>query len=280
MIKIAVPNKGGLFGPTLELLSECGYHIKKSEKALTCIDHKNNVEFYFIRASDIPMYLSAGIIDIGITGIDFCVERQSKAVKVLDLNFGHSKLCVAVPNESEITSQDEIQNLRIATSFVNTTQAFFAGKNNTTVELEGAVEISVKLGISDAIVDIVETGSSIKQAGLRIIGEPMSYSNAAIFTRPEYKENDEIKKLTSRVAGKIVASQFVMIEYDAPKAVSEKACQLTPGIKSPTITPLKDTSWVAVKSMIEQDKVNEVMDQLESLGCEGIYTTKILSARI
>jgi len=280
MIKIAVPNKGGLFAPTLNLLTECGYHIKKSDKALTCIDHKNNVEFYFIRASDIPNYLSEGIIDIGITGIDFCVERESKAVKALDLNYGHSKLCVAVPNESPIQSHDEINNLRIATSFCNTTNAFFADRNITTVELEGAVEISVKLGVSDAIVDIVETGSSIKQAGLRIIGEPMSYSNAAIFTRPNYEENADFKKLKARVAGKMVASKFVMIEYDAPIKVADDVCKLTPGIKSPTITPLKDENWIAVKSMIENNKVNEIMDQLEALGCQGIYTTKILSARI
>ena len=208
------------------------------------------------------------------------IERQSKAKKLMDLDYGHSKLCVAVHNDSPINSHAQISNARIATSFPVTTNEFFKQQNISTVELEGAVEISVKLGIADAIVDIVETGSSIKQAGLRIVGEPMSYSNAAILMRPDLAICAAIAKLKARVEGKILASKYVMIEYDAPKAAEDQVCAITPGVKSPTITSLKDSSWIAVKSMIEHKDVHVIMDQLVELGCQGIVTSKILSARI
>ncbi|MGL1935784.1 MAG: ATP phosphoribosyltransferase [Fibrobacterales bacterium] len=280
MIKMALPNKGQLFEPTIELLKECGYKAKKSRKSLTCIDIENDIEFYFLRPYDIPMYVAEGIIDLGITGIDFNEERCGKATKVMDLHFGHSKLCAAVPNDSDYKDIMDLKGARIATSFPNTTRNFFNAPDMQITELEGAVEISVKLGISDAVVDIVETGSTLKQAGLRLLGEPMSFSNAAIYAHPGRETSPEMLKLQKRIKGKLVALDHVMVEYDTPKEILDTVCAITPGIESPTVMPLHDPEWYSVKSMIKKSESNVIMDKLSELGCKGVIITAIESARI
>ncbi|MCP4297065.1 MAG: ATP phosphoribosyltransferase [Proteobacteria bacterium] len=280
MIKIALPNKGQLFEATLELLNACGYNARKNRNSLSCIDSGNNVEFYFLRPVDIPMYVGKGIIDAGITGLDFNAEIDSPAENILDLHYGHSRLCAAIPNESKIVDLDELKNLRIATSFGGITRRFFNDHQMKIVPLEGAVEISVKLGVSDAVIDVVETGTTIKQAGLKIIGEPLFHSNAALFAHPERKNKPEVIRLQKRIRGYLVAIAYMMVEYDVPKDVLENACLLTPGIESPTVTTLKDKNWYSVKAMVKKDEVNLIMDELSDLGCKGIIMTKIESARI
>ena len=196
MIKVALPNKGMLFEPTQELLKACGYKASKPYKTLTQLDTKNGIEFFFLRPSDIPMYVGRGIIDAGITGIDFNAEAKSPAVKVLDLPFGASKMCAAVPNDSPVQSLDELKDKTIATSFPNIVEGFYK-KQMDFVVLEGAVEISVSLGVADAIVDVVETGTTLKQAGLRIVGDPLFRSNAALFCNPQKTELEEVNTLAS-----------------------------------------------------------------------------------
>lgn len=280
MIKMALPNKGGLFDPTIELLKACGYKAKKSYKSLSCIDTENGIEFFFLRPGDIPMYVGKGIIDMGITGLDFNAEAQSDAVPVLDLHFGHSRLCAAVPKESDITELSGIQDLRIATSFGGIVSSHFNRKDLKIVPLEGAVEISVALGVADCVVDIVETGSTLKQAGLRILGEPLYHSNAAIIAHPGKEEMPEVLKLKKRIEGHLVAMKYVMVEYDAPKSLVEKVSELTPGIESPTISALGDDKWVSVKAMVLKSDSNRIMDELSELGCRGVVLTRIESARI
>ena len=229
MIKVALPNKGMLFEPTQELLKACGYKASKPYKTLTQLDTKNGIEFFFLRPSDIPMYVGRGIIDAGITGIDFNAEAKSPAVKVLDLPFGASKMCAAVPNESPVQSLEELKNATIATSFPNIVEGFYK-KPMDFVVLEGAVEISVSLGVADAIVDVVETGTTLKQAGLRIVGEPLFRSNAALFCNPQKTGLEEVHTLIRRIEGKLVAQSYMMIEYDCPAELLAKACELTPGV--------------------------------------------------
>lgn len=280
MIKMALPNKGGLFDPTIELLNACGYKAKKSRKSLSCIDMENGIEFFFLRPGDIPMYVGEGIIDIGVTGLDFNAEAQSKAVPVLDLHYGHSRLCAAVPQELDIESLEGIQDMRIATSFGGIVSSYFQRDDLKIIPLEGAVEISVALGVADCVVDIVETGSTLKQAGLKILGEPLYHSNAAIVAHPGKEEMPEVLKLKKRIEGHLVAKKYVMIEYDTPKAILLKATQLTPGIESPTIANLADENWLSVKSMILHEEANKIMDELSEIGCRGVVLTRIESARI
>ena len=280
MIKMAVPNKGQLFEPTMQLLNACGYKVKKSWKTLSCIDTENNIEFFFLRPGDIPMYVGQGIIDIGITGLDFNEEKGALAKPVLDLNYGNSRLCAAVPKDSSYTTLEDIKDLRIATSFTGIVSRYFKSNDLKLIELEGAVEISVNLGIADAVVDIVETGSTLKAAGLRIIGEELYTSQAAIVAHPDKVDIAEINTLKKRIEGHLVAQQHLMVEYDAPKTILDDACALTPGIESPTISTLKDPEWFAVKAMIKKSEAARIMDGLSALGCKGIVTAAIQSARI
>lgn len=281
MIKVAVPNKGVLSEPSLDLLKACGYKANKATKSLSSIDNANGIEFYFLRPNDIPMYVGRGIIDAGITGIDFCEESDSPAVKVLDLPFGTSKHCAAVPDKSKWQSLLDLRNLRIATSFPGIVKKYFgASATPELVVLEGAVEISVGLGIADAVVDVVETGTTLSQAGLRILGEPLFRSNAALFAHPDRQNTPEVQTLIRRIEGKLMAMAYKMVEYDVPSALLEKACAVTPGFESPTVAPLQNKDWYSVKAMVKSEKVNSVMDELRDLGCKGILLFTIESARV
>jgi ATP phosphoribosyltransferase len=280
MIKIAIPNKGLLSEPTINLLKDCGYKVSKSAKLLTSIDSANGVEFYFLRPSDIPMYVGKGIIDVGITGIDFCVEAQSPAIKILDLPFGTSKHCAAVPEQSSYQKLSDIENLRIATSFPCIVCNYFKNTKMELVVLEGAVEISVGLDVADAVVDVVETGTTLKQAGLRILGEPLFLSNAALFARPNREKCPEVCTLARRIEGKLVAMSYKMVEYDVPAELLSKACTITPGLESPTVAPLQNKNWYSVKAMVKSEESNSIMDSLQDLGCKGILLFNIESARV
>jgi ATP phosphoribosyltransferase len=280
MIKVAVPNKGMLSEPAMDLLKACGYKVNKSAKMLSSIDNINSIEFYFLRPNDIPMYVGKGIIDAGITGLDFCVEASSPAVKILDLPFGASKHYAAVPEKSGYKELDELKNLRIATSFPGIVRSYFKNPNMELVVLEGAVEISVGLDIADAVVDVVETGTTLKQAGLRILGEPLFLSNAALFAHPNRQSSQEVSTLARRIEGKLVAMSYKMVEYDVPVALLEKACAITPGLQSPTVAPLQNKSWYSVKAMVKSEESNIIMDKLQDLGCQGILLFNIESARV
>ena len=236
MIKVALPNKGQLFEPTMDILSACGYRVSKSLRSLSTLDSENQVEFYFLRPGDIPLYVSNGILDAGITGKDFIAEKEVAPTCLLDLSYGASKLCAAVPEAHAAKTLADLKNAKIATSFPNIVRAKLPG--NQLVELEGAVEISIKLGIADAIVDIVETGTTLKQAGLRIIGEPLFHSRAALYAHPGREGQEEVLTLKSRIEGKLLALEYMMVEYDAPDALLKAACAITPGIESPTVMTL------------------------------------------
>lgn len=280
MIKVALPNKGMLFEPTMDLFRACGYKVSKTMKSLSSADPENGIEFYFLRPDDIPMYVGKGIIDVGVTGIDFEAESGSPCEKILDLGFGASKHCAAVPNESPYKSLEDLRNKRIATSFPEIVRRFFGNPSPELISLTGAVEISVSLGVSDAVVDVVETGTTLKQAGLRILGEPLFRSQAALFAHPGRGNLAEIVTLRKRLEGKLVAMAWMMVEYDVPSALLDKACAITPGLSSPTVSPLHDKGWFAVKAMVKKSEANLTMDKLADLGCKGILLTSIETARI
>ena len=280
MIKVAVPNKGVLSEPAIDLLKTCGYKASKSVKSLNSVDSTNGIEFYFLRPSDIPMYVGNGIIDAGITGLDFCAEILSPAIKILDLPFGASKHYAAVPEQSKYQKLEELKELRIATSFPGIVRRYFNNPNMNLIALEGAVEISVGLGVADAVVDVVDTGTTLKQAGLRILGEPLFFSNAALFAHPNRQDSPEVCNLVRRIEGKLLAMCYKMVEYDVPATLLEKACAITPGLESPTVAPLQNKNWCSVKAMVKSEEANSIMDKLQDLGCKGILLSNIESARI
>lgn len=279
MIKVALPNKGQLFEKTMEILGACGYRVNKSLRSLSTFDHDNDVEFFFLRPSDIPLYVANGILDAGITGKDFVAEKGLAPTCLYDLNYGHSKLCAAAPAELGLTSLSELRGKRIATSFPNLTARHFPDRN-LLIELEGAVEISVKLGIADAVVDLVETGSTLKQAGLEIVDEPLFRSQAALFGHPGKEDQRELVTLRNRLEGKVLAQEYMMVEYDCPAEILDAACAITPGIESPTVMSLAKPGWSSVKSMVRRREAQPILDRLASLGCRGILLTSIESVRI
>jgi ATP phosphoribosyltransferase len=197
----------------------------------------------------------------------------------LDLPFGASKMCAAVPENSPVQTLEDLKTATIATSFPNIVNTFYQ-KEMDTVVLEGAVEISVSLGVADAVVDVVETGTTLKQAGLRILGEPLFRSNAALFCHPQKQDLEEVHTLVRRIEGKLVAQSYMMIEYDVPSELLSKACELTPGLDAPTISKLHGRDWYAVKAMVSQEEANGIMDQLWKIGCRSILLFAIKSARI
>ncbi|ADZ93158.1 ATP phosphoribosyltransferase [Marinomonas mediterranea] len=280
MIRMALPNKGSLYQPCIDLLVSCGYSVKKPTKGLYFYDEKNEIEFYFLRANDIPMYLSKGIIDIGITGKDFHSEKKSNAVNLLDLPFGHSKLCIAAMQSSTLNNKDDISGLRVATSFPNIVGDYFQDNDIEIVELDGAVEISVSLGLADCVVDIVETGSTLKSAGLRVVSEPIFTSNASLYSAPNPTNKPDQNKIVNRITGRLIALDYQLVEYDSPLEILDQACELTPGLESPTICQLKDQNWCSVKSMIKKNEAHQILDSLQELGCKAILLTNIEMARI
>jgi ATP phosphoribosyltransferase len=262
----------------MDILSACGYRVSKSLRSLSTLDSENQVEFYFLRPGDIPLYVANGILDAGVTGKDFVAEKGVAPTCLIDLSFGASRLCAAVPDAHPARSLADLKGLRIATSFPHIVAGRLPG--NPLVELEGAVEISIKLGIADAIVDIVETGTTLKQAGLRVIGEPLFESRAALFAHPGREGQDEVLTLKSRIEGKLLAQEYMMVEYDAPESLLKAACAITPGIESPTVMSLEKSSWFSVKAMIRKRESQRIMDALSRLGCKGIILTPVDSVRI
>jgi ATP phosphoribosyltransferase len=279
MIRIALPNKGQLFERTIEIMSACGYRVSKNARSLSTLDSENQVEFFFLRPSDIPLYVANGILDAGITGKDFVAEKGLSPTCLFELNYGHSKLCAAAPASSGAKELADLRGKRIATSFPNLVARYFP-ERDLLVELEGAVEISVHLGIADAVVDLVETGSTLKQAGLTIIGEPLFESRAALFAHPGREEQEELVVLRNRLQGKVLAQEYMMVEYDAPESILKAACAVTPGIESPTVMSLEKQGWFSVKSMVARKQAQKIMDDLSRLGCRGIVLTTIDSVRI
>lgn len=282
MLRIAIPNKGALSEKTVTLLTEAGYKLKRSSRELTVTDRENEIEFFYLRPRDIAVYVASGVLDLGITGRDLAVDSCSNVHELLPLNFGRSAFYFAVPKQSDLTPL-RLHGQRIATSYVNVVDKFLQANkiDATVIKLDGAVEISVALGVADVIADVVESGQTLIQAGLKTVGEPVLKSEAVLISRSsEAVALKPVKILMERLTGIIVARDYAMIEYDIAKPLLEKACNLTPGIEAPTLAPLSREDWVAVKAMIKLSDANRIMDELKELGARGIIVTDIRTCRI
>ncbi|MBO5667872.1 MAG: ATP phosphoribosyltransferase [Lentisphaeria bacterium] len=281
-LKLALPNKGALSEGAVDLLLKAGYRCKRSGRELVIRDAENKIDFVFLRPRDIALYVGNGIIDVGIIGIDLAMDSGADVETVFPLGFGKSRFCFAAPKEKNMTVE-EFNGLRIATSYPNLLKGELAKRNLDckVVKLDGAVEISIALGVADAIADVVESGATMREAGLEIVGEPMLHSQAVVIAaRKEVAECPEVALLIARLRGIMRAAEYVMVEYDIERAKLEEACRITPGIESPTIAPLSNPDWVAVKSMVKRKEANAVMDQLYKLGGRGIIIMEISACRL
>jgi ATP phosphoribosyltransferase len=279
MLRIAVPNKGILSESAIAMLKEAGYSVRRDAKDLHVVDTTNQVEFFYLRPRDIATYVGEGALDAGFTGLDLLLDSRSKAEIVASLDFGGSTFRFAGP-VGKFTDLQQLQGLRVATAYPNLVEDFLKlhGVRTHLVALDGAVEVAVRLGVADAVADVVSTGNTLRQAGLEIFGPVILESLAQLISAPG--RSDETATLLKRLEGVLVAREYVIFDYDCPTALVERASTVTPGIESPTISPLRDQDWVAVRALVRSSEVNQKMDELYALGARAILVSAIHAARI
>ena len=279
-LRIAVPNKGSLSDAAVGILRESGYRQRNDSKELALVDTENDVEFFYLRPRDIALYVGEGTLDVGITGRDLLLDSGAKADEVMDLGFGRSRFHFAGP-AGRYSSLEDLRGLRIATSYVGVVEDFLfrQGIEATVTRLDGAVETSIQLGVADVIADVVETGSTLRAAGLATFGEVILDSEAVLITRGgEVAEEFEIFR--RRVEGVLVARSYVMMDYDIEQAHLDRATGLAPGREGPTISPLGKPGWVAVRVMVPRAGSQRLMDELYSIGARAILLTDIHACRL
>ncbi len=279
-LRIAVPNKGALSQAASEILREAGYRQRSDSKELALIDADNDVEFFYLRPRDIALYVGEGTLDVGITGRDLLLDSGAHATEVMALGFGRSRFHFAGP-VGEFTSLAQLQGKRIATSYVGVVRAFLAerGIEATVTRLDGAVETSIQLGVADVIADVVETGSTLRAAGLATFGEVILDSEAVLIAR-DGADTGEFEIFRRRVEGVLVARSYVMMDYDIEQSNLDGAAALAPGLEGPTISPLGKHGWVAVRVMVPRAGSQRLMDELYSLGARAILLTDIHACRL
>ena len=280
MLRIAVPNKGSLAETAAEMLSEAGYTGRRDSKDLYTVDPVNEVEFFYLRPRDIATYVGSGALDVGITGRDLLLDaRMPGAREVESLGFAGSTFRFA-GRPGRFTDVQDLEGLRVATAYPGLVDAFLDERGIAVdiVPLDGAVESAVQLGVADAVADVVSTGTTLRQAGLEIFGAVLLESDAVLISGPNEAEGTET--LLRRLRGVLAARKYVLVDYDLPANLVDQAIAVAPGLESPTISPLRDPEWVAVRVMSPRRDVNRVMDELYAIGARAILVTEILAARL
>ena len=280
-LRIAVPNKGSLAEISSLALKEAGYRQRNDPRDLVFIDPDNSVEFYYLRPRDIAVYVGSGELEAGITGRDLLLDSGAGASEVLPLDFGKSTFRFAAPTGLNMAISD-LQGKRIATAYPGLLENFLDSKkiNASIVRLDGAVESSIRLGVADVIADVVSTGGTLRAAGLSVFGDVLLESEAILITRNGVQISPAIETLIRRLNGVVIARQYVLVDYDVKSVDLERACSLTPGIESPTISPLQKSDWNAVRAMVKRSDINRIMDELWQVGARGILVTDIHACRL
>jgi ATP phosphoribosyltransferase len=280
VLRVAVPNKGALSDSAAEILSEAGYRRRTDPKDLTVVDPANNVEFFFLRPKDIAIYVGSGQLDLGITGRDLAAESDAPVQERLALGFGSSTFRYAAPAGRDWTVA-ELAGKRIATAYPNLVRNDLADKGieATVIRLDGAVEISIQLGVADVIADIVGSGRTLGLHNLVAFGESLCDSEAILIERADPEPDPARDQLVARVQGVVFGQQYLMLDYDCPRSVLEKATAVTPGLESPTIAPLADPDWVAVRALVPRRDVNAIMDEIAAIGAKAILASDIRFCR-
>lgn len=281
MLRIAVPNKGSLADSSASILREAGYRQRNDARDLVLLDPENSVEFYYLRPRDIAIYVGTGELEAGITGRDLLVDSGATSDEVVSLDYGRSTFRFAAP-VGKMSSVGDISGKRIATAYPGLVENYLKMNsiNAHVVRLDGAVETSIRLGVADVIADVVSTGNTLKQAGLETFGEVILQSEAILIKRKGAPILPEMEILMRRLQGVVTARQYVLLDYDVPSDSVEAACAITPGLESPTISPLQKAGWVAVRAMVLRKDTNRLMDELWAVGARGILVTDIHACRL
>lgn len=281
MLRVAMPNKGTLSESAAEMMREAGYRGRRDSKELIVRDPDQDVELFFLRPRDIAVYVGQGTLDVGITGRDLLMDSRSPALEELALGFGRSTFRYAA-RPGTATSVADVAGHRVATSFPGLVRADLAraGVEATVVRLDGAVETAVTLGVADVIADVVETGTTLRNNGLEVFGDPILTSEAVLIRPLERETCPAVDVLVRRIKGVLTARQYVMVDYDIRADLVEQACRITPGLESPTVSPLQDQEYFAVRAMVPRNRTNQVMDNLYDLGARAILVTDIAACRL
>jgi ATP phosphoribosyltransferase len=279
MLRVAVPNKGVLSEAAISMLKEAGYVVRRDPKDLHVIDKTAGIEFFYLRPRDIATYVGSGSLDAGFTGMDLLVDSESSAKSIASLGFGASTLRFAGPI-GRFLDVAELEGRSVATAYPNLVKNYLEtkGVNAKVITLDGAVEVAVRLGVAEAVADVVSTGSTLRQAGLEVFGPVILESEAQLIVA--LGKDSHCEGLLQRLEGVRVAREYVIFDYDCPIDLVEAASKVTPGIESPTISPLRDQNWVAIRSLVKAAETNEKMDELYKLGARAILVSAIHAARI
>lgn len=281
MLRIAVPNKGSLSEPAGEILHEAGYRRRNDSRELVLLDPDNRAELFFLRPRDIAVYVGSGRLDVGITGLDLLLDSGAPAEEILELGFGASTFHYAARPQTA-ADVEGLAGLRVATSYPGVVGKHLAeaGVDAELVRLDGAVETAIQLGVADAIADVVSTGNTLRRAGLEVIGEPILRSQAVLIRRSGAAAEASVDQLVRRLQGVLFARSYVMMDYDIRAERVEDAVALTPGMESPTVSPLHNEGWVAVRAMVRRADAQLVMDDLWEIGARAILVTAIHACRL
>lgn len=281
MLRIAVPNKGSLHEAAVEMLRESGYKVNRRGKELVLVDNLNDVELFLLRPRDIAVYVGKGTIHVGITGRDLLLDSGAPAVEFQQLGFAKSKFRFAAP-AGKMSELIDIEGKRVASSYDHLVKQFLEkeGVDAEVVHLDGAVESSIQLGVADVIADVVETGSTLRAAGLEVFGPILLQSEAILIGREEYRDDPQVKVLQRRLDGVMRAHANVLVDYNVHEREMAAAVAVAPGFESPTISPLADSSWLAVRVVVPRGDINRVMDELYDAGARGILVTELSASRL
>jgi ATP phosphoribosyltransferase len=281
LLRIGVPSKGRLAEISAQLLNEAGLTFRRPERSLFARCRDMPVEITFLRTDDIPVLCAEGAIDLGVTGADLVAESGADLVHRLDLGIGSCRLALCVAEDSTVADARQLAGQRIATSFPRITRDWLAkrGVEAHFVELSGSVEIMIQLEVADAIVDLVETGSTLAANKLRVLDEIGRYETVLV---QNHKAADPATadRLVRRLEGIVIARSYSLLEYNIPRARLRDAEKITPGFKSPTVSALEDADWCAVRAMVKRGEAHAIMERLEAIGASAIIETDISNCRL
>lgn len=280
-LRIGIPSKGRLADTAAELLKEAGLTFRRPERSLFARCRDVPVEVTFLRTEDIPVLCAEGAIDLGLTGSDLVAEHQADVIVRLPLDVGHCRLAICVPEQGSIREPHKLDGRRIATSFPNSTNAYLRQHKAAAhlVPLSGSVEVMIALGVADAIVDLVETGSTLAANGLVILDEIGQYQTVLVQNRAQ-RSPDVADRVVRRMEGVVIARGWSLLEYNVPRVRLAEAEKVTPGFNSPTVSALEAADWCAVRVMVRRSEVIAIMERLEALGASAILETRITNCRL
>ena len=277
-VRLAIPSKGRLVEPTLHLLHDAGLLFEEHNRALVSHVQNLDLDILFVRTNDVIEFVGDGVADLGITGIDLLTESGAELPRVRVLGYGRCRLAAAVPADMPYQSVEDLVGLRVATAHPNTARRFFEERNIAVdvIPISGAVEVAPRLGLAEAIVDLVSTGSTLVMNGLRSIGDVLA-SEAVLIANPSslQRRRDELAAIDTMLSAVIAARDRKYLMMNAPARKLPELEALLPGLESPSVIPLAHEGLIAIHSVVGADEVWGLLPRLKAAGASGILVLPI-----